>query len=164
MYILSRVRRFIVSSPGECTAVSAMAPSRCGCPPGRLGSWRGSGSQRTTNKRKKYTINTSSVQPFICGTHLVPSLEVRGEAHVASRAVKEVVAPADPADTATEKENYCLFLKSFAGNAYVSPVAVELLLVLVVEELALEAEVLSEPYPALLVGALSSDRLPQSAG
>ena len=45
-----------------------------------------------------------------------------GQTHVAGRAVEELVPPPDPADPA--------------------PVAVELLLLLVVKQLALEAEVL----------------------
>ena len=54
--------------------------------------------------------------------HLVLSLEVRGQAHVAGGAVEEVLPAADPADAAA--------------------VAVELRLVLIVKQLALVAKVL----------------------
>ena len=66
-----------------------------------------------TKKYMKYEVT-------IC--HLVLSLEVRGQAHVAGGAVEEVLPAADPTDAAA--------------------VAVELRLVLIVKQLALVAKVL----------------------
>lgn len=56
------------------------------------------------------------------GSYLMPVLELYGQAHVAPFAVKETVTASDPADAAT--------------------VAVVLVLVFIVEQIALQARVL----------------------
>lgn len=73
--------------------------------------------------------------------YLVSVLELNGETHVARGAVKESVASADP--------------------AYTAAVAVILILVVVVEEIALEASVLAETAVTVLASRL--DRLTRVA-